>query len=110
MDNKSRITIPCCPPNMANVEVLPTIQGIKSLRNTFVFVTSINSVFFVDNQHRITTICVMPIYQENYDYQTNPLNLRAQTVYDFANNIAIVYNPAGEYRLIQLTEGVNNAL
>lgn len=109
MEKKS-ITIPCCPPNMANVEWLPTVQGIKSLRNTFVYVTNINTVFFADNQHRVTQICAMPIYQENYDYQTNPLGLRAQTVYDFANNIAIIYNGLGEYRLMQLTEGGNNAL
>lgn len=101
MERKS-ITIPCCPPDMANVEVLPTVQGIRALRNTFVYVTSINTVFFVDNQRRITTICAMPIYHDNYDYQTNPLNLRSQTVYDFKNNLMIVYAPTGAYRLVSL--------
>lgn len=106
MDNNPITKFPVCPPNMAEVTSVQNVQGIKALKNTFVHVTDINTVFFVDNQRRITTICTMPIYQDKYDYQNNPLNLRGQIVYDFKNNRAIVYDNKGDYRLINLQENV----
>lgn len=102
--NNSPIKFPVCPPNMAEVTSVQTVAGMKALKNTFVHVTDINTVFFIDNQHRITQICAFPIFQDGYDYQNNPLGLRAQTVYDFANNRMIAYNGEGEYKIIKLSD------
>lgn len=100
--NNNPIKFPVCPPNMAEVTSAQTVAGIKALTNTFVHVTDINTVFFVDNQHRITQICAFPIFQDNYDYKTNPLGLRSQIVYDFTNNLMIIFNPQGEYRIVTM--------
>lgn len=97
----------CCPPETANVVPVQSVDGIKGLNNCFVYVQNINTSFYIDNAHRITQLCAMPIYQDNYDYQNNPLGLRSQTVYDFFNNRMIIYAPDGEYRLVKL-EGDSN--
>lgn len=102
--NNNPIKFPVCPPNMAEVTSVQTVAGIKALKNTFVYVTDINTVFFVDNQRNITQICAFPIFQDNYDYQNNPLGLRTQIVYDFENNRAIIYDGTGNYRLMTLQE------
>lgn len=86
------------------VVVCQTIDGIKGLSNCFVFVTSINTCFFVDSSHLITIISAGPVYVDNYDVVANPLGLRNQTLYDFAKNIAVHYNAHGEYRVSELKE------
>lgn len=107
MNNNPSMKFPVCPPNVAEVNTVETVSGIKAYKNSFVYVTNINTVFFVDNQRRITTICAMPIYRNNYDYQTNPLGLRSQTVYDFKNNLMIIYAADASYRLIDMKEAAN---
>lgn len=104
MDNYNP-KFPCCPPETANVVQVESVDGIKGLNNCFVYVQSNNTSYYVDNAHRITQLCAMPIYQDKYDYQNNPLSLRSQTVYDFASNLMIIYNPEGKYRLVNLTGG-----
>lgn len=104
MDNNPIIKFPICPPNMAQVVSVENVSGIKALSNTFVYVTDINTVFFIDNQHRITTICAMPVFYNGYDYAHNPLNLRTQVVYDFDNNRQIIYDGKGNYRIIKMQE------
>lgn len=93
----------CCPtpPQVVSVQ---SVLDIKQLANVFVYVIENNTTYYVDCQHLITIIYSGPVFIDNYDYQTNPHNLRAQTVYDFANNMAIHYSPTGEYRLSVLKE------
>lgn len=106
MNNNPIMKFPICPPNMVEVTSTQTVAGIKAITNSFVYVTDINTVFFVDNQHRVTQICAFPVFQDNYDYQNNPLNLREQICYDFENNRAIIYNAQAKYRIINLQENV----
>lgn len=79
-----------------------TVDGITNLANCFVHVASINTTYYIDDKHRPMITWAGPLEVDNYDYATNPLGLRSQTVYDFTNNRAIVFNKRGEYRLIDL--------
>lgn len=89
--------------------VIPSItvedsSSLRDLADCFVKVSNINTTFYIDDKHRITLIWAGPVEVDGYDYANNPLGLRSQTVYDFENNRAIVYNKTGEYRFIELTE------
>jgi hypothetical protein len=80
------------------------VNNLKDLADCFVHVANINTTFYIDDKHRITTVWAGPVDIDGYDYVSNPLNIRGQTVYDFTNNRAIYYNTQGQYRLITLTE------
>lgn len=86
------------------VVVVQSIEGIKGLSNAFVYVESIRTCFFVDSCHSITVISSSDVYVDHYPAAQNPLNLRGQTLYDFAENVGYVYNEAGDYRVIELKE------
>lgn len=79
-------------------------EGIKNVAACFVHVMDNNTTYYIDDKHRIVTVWAGPIFYDSYDYATNPLDLRGQVVYDFANNRKIVYNNQKEYRLETLTE------
>lgn len=81
-----------------------TTEGIKGLANAFAYVSSNNTTYYVNSCHEITIISSGPVFVDNYDFDTNPLGLANQTVYDFVNNLGAVYNTKGEYRLIDLKE------
>lgn len=92
-----------CPYGLAPAVVqTQTVEGIKGLANCFVYVISNNTTYYVDECHLITVISSGPIFVDNYDVSSNPLDLRGQVCYDFANNKAYVFNDAGEYRVMNL--------
>ena len=96
-------------PECPMVAVIPTVvvettESLKELADCFVHVANINTTFYSDDKHRMIITWAGPVEVDDYDYENNPLKLRSQTVYDFANNIAIYYNKTGGYRLIDLTE------
>lgn len=98
----------CCPPDvLANVITVQQPNDLKQYANCFVYVYTINTTYYVSAKHEVVQIYAGPVFEPNYDYAANPLNLREQICYDFANNIAIIYNNAGDYRIINLTEGAN---
>lgn len=78
------------------------IAGTKGLVG-LVHVAENNTTYYIDSQHRYLITWQGDVEADDYDYQTNPLNLRSQTVYDFANNRGIRYNKLGEYRLFTLS-------
>lgn len=78
------------------------VRVVKSMANTFVYVQPINTTYYVDSQHQITTVFSGPVFIDGYNYIANPLNLRGQVCYDYENNRAIAYNRQGEYRIINL--------
>lgn len=91
--------------------VIPAITvadmtGIKNIADCFVHVANINTTFYVDDKHRLMITWAGPVEYDDYAYSVNPLKLRSQVVYDFANNRAIYYNKMGEYRIIELSNGV----
>lgn len=84
--------------------VVENIDGIKQLADCFVHVISINTTFYIDDKHRMIITWAGPVESDDYDYINNPLKLRSQVVYDFANNRAVYYNKVGDYRVTTLTE------
>lgn len=84
--------------------VVETAEGIKNVSGCFVHVMQNNTTYYIDDKHRIITVWAGPVFYDNYDYENNPLELRGQVVYDFANNRTIVYNNQAVYRLGTLTE------
>lgn len=79
-----------------------TNDGLKGLYNVLVHVQTTNTTYYIDDKHRIIIVWAGPVEANDYDYENNPLGLRSQTVYDFANNRAIYYSATGSYRLITL--------
>ena len=79
-----------------------TLAGTKGMFG-FVHVANINTTYYIDDQHRYLITWQGAVEADNYDYQNNPLGLRGQTVYDFANNRGVYYNKVGEYRLFTLS-------
>lgn len=95
-------------PSCKDMAVIPSVTventtGMKGLSNCFVHVISNNTTYYIDDKGRITIIWSGPVEVDNYDYATNPLKLRSQTVFDFLNNLAIYYNRIGEYRVFNLS-------
>lgn len=97
--------IPNCSNPVPGSVSVQTVDGLKSLANCYAYVSSINSTFFVDSCRHITIIYSGPVYINNYDPTQNPLDLRDKVCYDFANNVAYIFNPAGDYRTITLEGG-----
>lgn len=100
-----RQTQPQCP----YIAVIPTVtvettSNIGELADCFVHVANINTTYYIDDKHRMIVTWAGPVEVDNYDIANNPLGLRGQTVYDFANNVAAYYNAQGVYRKITLTE------
>ena len=85
--------------------VVDNISNLKNLADCFVHVTSLNTTFYIDDKHRMIVTWAGPVEVDNYDYENNPLGLRSQTVYDFANNRAIYYNKTGGYEIFSLGGG-----
>lgn len=89
-------------PQCPVVAVIPlvdvaTTENLKKLSNCFVHVQSINTTYYIDNQHRFIQTWSGPVFMDNYDYATNPLGFRGQFVPDIANGRLIIYNNAGEH-------------
>jgi hypothetical protein len=100
-----RETEPQCPYTAVIPTVtLETADNIRELADCFVHVTNINTTYYIDDKHRIIVTWAGPVEVNDYDYQNNPLGLRSQWAYDFANNRGIYYNAQGVYRTIELTE------
>lgn len=76
------------------------VSGIKGLSDCFVHVTSNNTTYYIDDKGRMMITWAGPIEAPGYDYEANPLKLRSQSVYDFANDRVIYYNGTGDYRVV----------
>lgn len=78
-----------------------TSANLQGLRNAFVHVSDINTTYYIDNQLRRIITWKGPVFQDNYDYENNPLNIVDQIVYDGANNRIIIFNQTGNYQVIE---------
>lgn len=85
-----------------------TVDGITNLANCFVHVTSTNTTYYVDDKHRIMTTWSGLVSASDYDFDSNPLNLRNQLIYDEANYVAAIFDNKGNYYKFQLTEVDND--
>lgn len=76
---------PCKAKAVIPAITVETVDGLTNLANCFVHVTGINTTFYMDDKHRPMIIWSGPVEIEEYDIQTNPSNLRAQTLYTTVN-------------------------
>lgn len=90
------VKYPCCPPEEAHVQTVQSVSGINGLNNCFVHVIDNNTVYYVDNKHHITEICVGIVEVRDYDFDTNPLGLRNQVVYDTKQQTLFYMDNAGQ--------------
>ncbi len=94
MDN-SNVKHICCPPDLVQVKTVQTVAGIKGLNNCFVYVSDINTTFFVDHAHRITLISSQVVEVKNYDIASNPRNFRNLIVFDTATRDLLYFDNTG---------------
>lgn len=101
-----RVQQPKCPfvATLSTISV-EDLTGVKGLADCLVHVSNINTTFYIDDKHRFILTYAGPVFENGYDYEENPLKLRSQVCYDFANNRAIVYDKIGDYRIFNLSEG-----
>jgi len=85
-----------------------SISNLKDLADCFVHVSDINTTFYIDDKHRITTTWAGLVSVEDYDFDANPLNLRSQVAYDAKNNVAAIYDKQGNNFMFQIAEFDND--
>ena len=109
--NEYKYTMPACirnkQPDCEAQAVIPsitveTVDGLTNLANCFVHVTSTNTTYYVDDKHRVMTTWNGLVSVKDYDYSTNPLNLRNQIAYDSGNDTAAIFDNKGNYYLFQI--------
>ena len=96
-------------PKCPFVAVIPTltvehISGLRGLADCLVHVTDNNTTYYIDDKHRIAITWAGPVEADDYDYESNPLNLRSQEVWDFKNKRVIRYSAQGDYMIAQMEE------
>lgn len=72
------------------------ISNIKDLADCFVHVSKINTTFYIDDKHRITSVWQGPVEVGNYDIEENPLNLRSQFLFDYETGYVVYFNAQGK--------------
>lgn len=87
---------PFCPA-MAIIptKIVDTMAEVKGLVNCVVKVIENNNVYYIDDKHRISLVSSNPTEHNNYDFVNNPLDLRAQLVFDYAGAKVAYYDAAG---------------
>lgn len=80
--------------------VAPNIEEGKKFRNSFVYNQEDDSVYYISDDNTPTRFGSSPMFIDGFDPEER--KIPRQTVYDFANNIAYVYNAEGEYRSFPL--------
>lgn len=81
--------------------VTPTLTEGQRFRNSFVYNQEDDSVYYISDDGTPTRFGSSPMFIDNFNPEDKAVP--RQTVYDFANNIAYVFNPEGKYRTFQLT-------
>lgn len=100
---------PKCPPQAVIPSLtVESVSNLKDLADCFVHVSDINTTFYIDDKHRITTTWAGLVSVEDYDFDANPLNLRSQIAYDAKNSMAAVYDKQGNALKFQVNEIDNN--
>ena len=82
--------------------VTPTLTEGQRFRNSFVYNQEDDSVYYISDDGTPTRFGSSPMFIDNFNPDDKAVP--RQTVYDFANNKAYVFNPEGEYRTFNLTD------
>lgn len=82
--------------------VVKTTAEVRKYHNSLVYSEEDNTSYWVDDEGVPVITYRTPIYQD--DFNPAEANVQMNTVYDFKNLKAYVFNPAGEYKVITLQE------
>lgn len=82
--------------------VVKTTAEVRKYHNSLVYSEEDNTSYWVDDEGVPVITYRTPIYQDDFD--PAEANVQMNTVYDFKNLKAYVFNPAGEYREFDLKE------
>lgn len=82
--------------------VAPTLTEGQRFRNSFIYNQEDDSVYYISDDGTPTRFGSSPMFIDNFNPDDRAIP--RQTVYDFANNKAYVFNPEGEYRTFLLTD------
>lgn len=77
-------------------------KEVRKYRNSLVYSEEDNTIYWVDNEGVPVITYRQPVFKDDFD-PTNS-NLVMNTAYDFKNNKAYVFDPAGEYRTFTLVK------
>ena len=80
--------------------VVPSIEEGQRYHNSFVYSQEDDSVYYVTDDGTPIRFGASPMFID--DFQPSSRMIPRQTVYDFLNNKAYVFNAAGEYRTFDL--------
>lgn len=82
--------------------VAPTLEEGRVFRNSFIYNQEDDSVYYIADDGTPTRFGSSPMFIDDFDPAVK--QPARQTVYDFANNIAYVFNAEGKYRTFKLTD------
>lgn len=80
--------------------VAPTLTEGQRFRNSFVYNQEDDSVYYIDDAGTPTRFGSSPMFIDNFN--PDDRKIPRQTVFDFANNKAYVYDPEGDYVTVDL--------
>lgn len=80
--------------------IAPTLTEAQAFRNSFVYNQEDDSVYYISDDGTPTRFGSSPMFIDNFNPDDKAIP--RQTVFDFANNKAYVFNPEGEYITIDL--------
>lgn len=84
--------------------VVPNLDDGQRYRNSFIYNQEDDSVYYITDDGTPIRFGASPMFID--DFQPQVRSIPRQTVYDFLNNKAYVYNATGEYRVFDLTREV----
>lgn len=80
--------------------VTPTLTEGQRFRNSFVYNQEDDSVYYISDDGTPTRFGSSPMFINNFNPEDKAIP--RQTVFDFANNKAYIFNPEGEYVTVDL--------
>lgn len=80
--------------------VTPTLTEGQRFRNSFVYNQEDDSVYYISDDGTPTRFGSSPMFIDNFNPEDKAIP--RQTVFDFANNKAYIFNPEGEYITVDL--------
>lgn len=75
---------------------MDTYADVQAFRNAFVTVRDENAVYHVDERGNPVAISRSAIFKTNYTPAAGAY--KQNVVYDFANNLFYIFDPAGNYK------------
>lgn len=86
--------------------VAPTLTEGQRFRNSFIYNQEDDTVYYIDNSGTPTRFGSSPMFIDNFN--PDDRKIPRQTVFDFANNKAYIYNPEGDCTTVDLAGGTGD--